>query len=202
MCNISLSTFQRLPIYLNYLKSLKEVEYISSKQIANVLMYGEVQVRKDLASVCDSGKPKIGHKVCDLIVALERVLGCNNGTKAIIVGVGKLGQTLLGYKGFSDYGLAIVAGFDERKDIISSSPEIPVFHVSQLANFIKGSDVSLAILTTPASVAQEVADILMDNGIKGIWNFAPKRLVAKEGVVIKDENLAASLAMLSGQIKE
>ena len=111
---ISKSVLKRLPGYLSYLKSIPEGEavYISATALANALSMGEVQVRKDLAMVSDGGRPKIGYLRSQLVEDISQFLGYDNTTDAILVGAGKLGQALMGYKGFDAYGLNILAAFD------------------------------------------------------------------------------------------
>ncbi len=202
--NISLSTFERLPAYLHYLQNhCKEVEYISATQIANYLNFGEVQVRKDLASVCSIGKPKIGYNVNELISNLQNYLGCNTKTEAIIVGVGNLGQALMQFKGFRHYGLEILAGFDINKELCDKSIEgNRILHVTKLEEVVKALNIKLAILTIPPQHAQVMADLLVRAGIKGIWNFTMAHITAPKGVAIKNENMAASLALLSKKINQ
>ena len=111
---ISKSVLKRLPGYHAYLKSLQNSDspYISATAIANALDMGEVQVRKDLAMVSDGGRPKVGYVRERLIEDIEQFLGYDNTTDAILVGAGRLGQALLGYNGFDEYGLNILAAFD------------------------------------------------------------------------------------------
>ena len=111
---ISKAVLKRLPGYLTYLRSLPEgsAPYISATALAAALGMGEVQVRKDLAMVSDGGRPKIGYQRESLIEDIEQFLGYDNATDAVLIGAGKLGQALLGYKGFAEYGLNILAAFD------------------------------------------------------------------------------------------
>ena len=111
---ISKSVLKRLPGYLNYLKSMPENSppNISATALANALGMGEVQVRKDLATVSDGGRPKIGYLRESLIEDIEQFLGYDNTTDAVLIGAGKLGQALMGYSGFEEYGLNILAAFD------------------------------------------------------------------------------------------
>ena len=201
--SVSKATIQRLPVYLNYLKALKEKpEYISSAYIAQALKLGEVQVRKDLASVCDVGKPKLGYVTEKLIAVLEAYLGYNDNVSALLVGVGRLGQALMAYKGFERYGLKIVAGFDVSPSVIGSSVSgKPVYNVAELPTFIKETGVNIGIITLPEEHAQETADILVSSGIRGIWNFSPTHIIVPDNVAIKNENMASSLAVLSNQLK-
>lgn len=201
---ISLSTIRRLPIYLHYLKSLDVSQpNISATQIAGALNLGEVQVRKDLASISCGGKPKVGYEVDKLIRELESYLGANDENSAVIVGVGRLGQALLEYDGFEQFGLEIVAGFDVREELFGKSiGGKPIFDEKQIASYVSDNGIAMAIITVPAVYAQATADKLIESGIKAIWNFSPTHIVVPDSVVVKNENLAASLAVLSKQLKE
>lgn len=199
---ISFSTLKRLPVYLRYLKDLPaETLNVSATSIAAELGYGDVQVRKDLGSVSGAGRPKTGYNKNDLIFTLENYLGYNKIKKAVIVGAGKLGKALLGYSGFKDYGLDIVAAFDIRED----NSEIcgkPVFAVDCLGDFCRENDIHIGIITVPASSAQQICDQMCASGIKAIWSFAPIRLKVPENVLLHEENMAASLALLSKQLQQ
>lgn len=199
---ISFSTLKRLPVYLRYLKDLPaETLNVSATFIAAELGYGDVQVRKDLGSVSGAGRPKTGYNKNDLIFTLENYLGYNKIKKAVIVGAGKLGEALLGYSGFKDYGLDIVAAFDIRED----NSEIcgkPVLAVDCLGDFCRENDIHIGIITVPASSAQQICDQMCASGIKAIWSFAPIRLKVPENVLLHEENMAASLALLSKQLQQ
>ena len=110
---LSRATLGRLPMYLRYIRRTN-TDKISATQIAKGLGLGEVQVRKDLASVCAEGLPKVGYPVSALRRDMERALGVNVPVSAVIVGAGKLGSALMEYDGFADYGMKIVAAFDHR----------------------------------------------------------------------------------------
>lgn len=199
---ISFSTLKRLPVYLRYLKDLPaETLNVSATFIAAELGYGDVQVRKDLGSVSGAGRPKTGYNKNDLIFTLENYLGYNKIKKAVIVGAGKLGEALLGYSGFKDYGLDIVAAFDIRED----NSEIcgkPVLAVDCLGDFCRENNIHIGIITVPASSAQQICDQMCASGIKAIWSFAPIRLKVPENVLLHEENMAASLALLSKQLQQ
>lgn len=199
---ISFSTLKRLPVYLRYLKDLPaETLNVSATSIAAELGYGDVQVRKDLGSVSGAGRPKTGYNKNDLIFTLENYLGYNKIKKAVIVGAGKLGEALLGYSGFKDYGLDIVTAFDIRED----NSEIcgkPVLAVDCLGDFCRENNIHIGIITVPASSAQQICDQMCASGIKAIWSFAPIRLKVPENVLLHEENMAASLALLSKQLQQ
>ncbi|MCI8613459.1 MAG: redox-sensing transcriptional repressor Rex [Clostridia bacterium] len=201
----SKATVSRLPVYLRYLRQkLREGdENISSTCIAEDLRLNPVQVRKDLALISPiSGRPKLGFAVKDLIQALENFLGCNNVNDALLVGVGGLGSTLLSYEGFKNYGLNIVAAFDIREEIIGKKiNNIMVFHVEKLNDIVRRLNVKMGIVTVPAAVAQSIVDYMVKSGICAIWNFAPMHLKVPENIAVKNEDLAASLAVLSRELK-
>ena len=205
---ISQSVLKRLPGYLNYLKSLPEnaPPNISATALATALGMGEVQVRKDLAMVSDGGRPKVGYQRERLVDDIERFLGYDNTTDAVLIGAGKLGRALMAYNGFSEYGLNILAAFDARPKAERTEDGKPIYHISKLAQFCHTHKVLMGIITVPAEGAQEVADQLIAGGIKAIWNFAPVHLEVPAGILVQNENMATSLAVLSvhlqAQIKE
>ena len=201
---VSLHTLQRMPQYLSYLISLpdKDDGYISAKAIGEALSLGEIQVRKDLAAVSDGGKPKVGYRICDLIGDMESFLGYDDVNDAVLVGAGKLGRALMGYRGFEKYGLNIVAAFDTNPSTLGKDESgKPVFPMEKLGSLCRRMNVRIGIITVPAEVAQQVCDSLVDSGILAIWNFSPTHLTAPEHILIKSENMAASLAMLSKHLK-
>ena len=205
---VSKSVLKRLPGYLNYLKTLSDVPspYISATALANALGMGEVQVRKDLAMVSDGGRPKVGYLRKALIDDIEQFLGYDNTTDAVLIGAGKLGRALLGYSGFEAYGLNILAAFDADPNCSRQEASVPVYHISKLHAFCDNQKVLMGIITVPAEYAQSVCDQLIACGIKAIWNFAPTHLEVPAGILVQNENMATSLAVLSmhlqAQIKD
>lgn len=197
---ISKSVLKRLPGYLTYLKNVPDdaPAHISATALANALGMGEVQVRKDLALVSDGGRPKIGYLRERLINDIEQFLGYNNTTDAVLIGAGKLGCALLGYHGFAEYGLNILAAFDSdaSKVGIDESGK-PILPMSELPEFCLSRKVLMGIITVPSAYAQDVCDQLISNGIKAIWNFAPAHLDVPENILVQSQNMATSLAVLS-----
>ena len=196
---ISKSVLKRLPEYLGYLKSLHDDAgtHISATALANALGMGEVQVRKDLAMVSDGGRPKIGYLREALIEDIEQFLGYDNTTDAVLIGAGKLGQALLDYKGFQEFGLHIRAAFDVAPKMALTEGKKPVYPLDELENYCRKHKVLMGIITVPGEHAQEVADRLVSCGIKAIWNFAPARLEVPSQILVQYENMATSLAVLS-----
>ncbi len=203
MCTIPKATLGRLPLYLNYLKSMPEVEgaTISATAIAKALSLGDVQVRKDLAAVSGAGKPKIGYERASLVADIERHLGYEQLTNAVLVGAGKLGRALLDYDGFEKFGVRIIAGFDCNDEVVrigKSSKEI--LPIKDINTYCTENNVRLGIITVGQGSAQEVCDKLVESGVGAIWNFAPCTLNVPADIVLKQENLALSLAYLNNQI--
>ena len=199
--SIPKATLGRLPQYLAYLRSLPEMRRtISATAIAQALSLGDVQVRKDLAAVSGAGKPKIGYETDKLITDIESHLGYERLTNAVLVGAGKLGRALLDYDGFEDFGVKIVAGFDCNASLKKGTKDI--LPISDIGAFCREHNVRLGIITVGQGSAQEVCDKLVESGIEAIWNFAPITLKVPNGVLLKQENLALSLAYLNNQISK
>ena len=205
---ISKAVLKRLPGYLAYLKNMPEGSSpnISATALANALDMGEVQVRKDLAMVSDGGRPKIGYQREALIDDIEQFLGYDNTTDAVLIGAGKLGQALLGYRGFDDYGLNILAAFDAKPSREKTEDGKPIYPMDKLEPFCRANKVLMGIITVPGEYAQQVCDKLIGCGIKAIWNFAPVHLEVPPHILVQYENMATSLAVLSmhlqAQIKD
>lgn len=202
---VSLQVIKRLPFYLKYLTQAERegTDSISAAQVARDLSLNEVQVRKDLAAVSVSGgKPRVGYDIHPLIADIENFLGVKNTNEAVLVGVGHLGKALLSYDGFASQGLKIVAAFDNNE--VLEGVEVHgkmVFPLYKLANLTQRLRVSIGIITVPAEAAQQVADLLVEGGVAAIWNFAPVRLSVPAGVMVQNENMASSLALLSQHLR-
>ncbi|HWS42850.1 MAG TPA: redox-sensing transcriptional repressor Rex [Pseudoflavonifractor sp.] len=204
MLTISRQTLLRLPQYLNYLKTLPSgIEYISATALAQAMNLGDVQVRKDLAAVSDRGRPKVGYETSGLIYDIESFLGYDNADSAVIVGAGNLGRALLSYEGFSTYGLDIVAGFDTdrvRQGVTENGKRI--FPLSRLGEICQRVKIKIGIIAVPAAAAQSVCDTMIGAGVLAVWNFAPVHLTVPEGILVQNENMAVSLAVLSKHLAD
>ena len=137
----------------------------------------------------------------NLIEDISRFLGYDNTTDAILVGAGKLGRALLGYSGFEEYGLNILAAFDKTPVAEASEEGRPIYHIDQLDSFCRTNKVLMGIITVPAKYAQQVCDKMINCGIKAIWNFAPVHLDVPQGILVQNQNMATSLAVLSVHLK-
>ena len=166
----------RLSLYLRELQHLQNEghETISSGDLGSRLGFTDAQVRKDLAYFGQFGYPGIGYRTEELVPAIRRILGTDIQWQVVIIGIGNLGQALMGYKGFPQQGFHIVAALDA--DPAKSGIEvegIEVRPVSELDEIVKRHGVRLGMVAVPASEAQSVADQLVAAGVDGIVNFAP-----------------------------
>ncbi len=203
--SVSRQTVKRLPDYLTFLKGkAKEgVINISAPTVARGLSLNEVQVRKDLSAVSENGgKPRTGYLLSELILDIEKYLGYDNVKDAIVVGVGHLGIALMSFEGFKNHGLNVVAGFDTDKNLIGKEVHGKrIFSNDRIVDICKRLNIHLGIITVPDEYAQEICDIMVEAGILAIWNFAQAHLKAPENIIVQNENLAASLAILSKSIR-
>ncbi len=198
---VSKQALRRMPAYLLYLEALNPttVVSISATTIANELGLNEVQVRKDLAAASLSGgRPRTGFKVKELIRDIKSYLGYDDVYNAVIIGTGKLGQALLSYQGFAEYGLDIVAAFDTNPELIGQQfNRKPVYPPEKMPEICRSLKIQIGIITVPAEYAQDACDHLTESGIQAIWNFAPVLLTAPPEIIVQNENMAISLAILS-----
>jgi len=195
---------KRMPSYLQMLRVLQAEgqEHVSGTVLASVHNLESVIVRKDLARTGAAGRPRIGFNIAELIAAIERFLGWDNQTKAVLVGVGSLGTALLGYHGFQNFGFRFIGAFDCDAKVIGQWIHGRKVHaMDQLIPFVQRGKIQLGVLAVPASAAQETADLMVRAGIKGIWNFSPVHLELPAGIICQKEDLAEGLAVLSHRLR-
>ena len=190
--NISDKVINRLTLYHSILSDYieKDIEYISSPQIANLLHVDNTQVRKDIALLGYKGKCKVGYKVDDLKLLIEETLKFKTVKNAFIIGAGNLGMALAKYDNFANYGLNVLALFDNdslKMDMIINNKK--VYHISKLPELAKELNVDIAILTVPKAFAQKSAEFLVESNIKYIWNFTPTVLALPDEIEVCNENL-------------
>ena len=202
--NIAMSvpepTLRRLPLYYRLLKQLRDGGRtgVSCTMLGTELKLDPTQIRKDIEMTGTVGRPKVGYDLNELLCAIERFLGWDTTTEAFLVGAGSLGEALMGYPGFAECGLNIVAAFDVDPNkchrVIHGKH---VRHISKLPNLMRRMRVRFGIITVPASEAQHAADLLVEGGVLAIWNFAPAKIQAPERIIVTNEDLYCSLAVLS-----
>ena len=202
--DVSKATIGRLPSYLRFLQeaSARGDKFISSSVIAQNISVSSVLVRKDLAVVSsNAGVPRRGFGISTLIADIEKFLGYDKHSDVVIVGAGGLGKAFLGYEGFKNNGMTIVAAFDKDEKLVGG--EIsgkPILPMEEFASFVEKNKIRIGIIAVPKTAAQGVLDIMAAAGIKAVWNFAPAALKPPKGVVLKTEDLAASLSILAGKL--
>jgi redox-sensing transcriptional repressor len=201
---ISIPTIKRFPSYLRLLRQYKEEghQWVSATRLAEELGLTPIQVRKDMAGTGVEGRPKVGFEIDALITTIVCNLGWDNTTDAILIGAGHLGAALSRYEGFASSGLHIVAVFDSDPAKFGKAiGKTIVYPMNELRRYIQDHAINIAVIAVPADSAQEVAEILVDSGIKAIWNFAPKDLRLPPSVVIERTDLATSFAVLSAKCR-
>ena len=196
--SISKVVIKRLPRYLRVLESFmkREVERVSSKELAVKLGSTASQVRQDFNCFGDFGQHGYGYKVKDLYAKIKEILGLNKKYSSIIVGAGNIGQAIMNYSKFLDIGFDIEAIFDINPKLIGVSFRgIEVLDVDSLDNYVETHSVDIAILCVPEIQTNSVYNILKDR-VKGIWNFATVDLSSTEETSVENVNLNDSLFTL------
>ncbi len=205
MESVPYPSIRRFPLYLEVIKRMQQqgAGTVSAADIARELGLTNIQVRKDIGYTGIIGRPKIGYDILELEKVIMSLLGWHNTNDAFLVGVGALGSALLGYKGFEEYGLNIVAGFDVHPEIVGTKVHgKPIFHIDELASYVRRLKVAIGILTVSQNAAQQAADEMVRAGIRGIWNFSAEHLKVSDEIVVQRENLSASLALLSVRLSQ
>jgi len=203
--DIPRKTIYRLSLYLRCLVRLKDnnLRTVSSETLAKVAGVKPTQLRKDLTYLGQFGTRGLGYDVAGLAKMISDELGTTSLQPVILVGVGHLGLALLSYRGFEKEGFELVAAFDidperRREKQIAQ----PILEMAVLPEFVGQHKIKMAILTVPAAVAQEVANLLVECGIMGILNFAPIVLHVPQEVMVNNVNLAIELENLSYFIQD
>lgn len=200
---ISGKIINRLTLYHYILDDYisKNIEFIASNQIAALLNIDDSQVRKDISILNNSGKCRVGYIVKELKKSIEATLGFSKTKNAFIIGAGNLGMALAKYDNFTNYGLNIIALFDnDNKKIGHSVNNKIILDIEKLPNLSRKTDVDIAILTVPKEFAQSTADILIKAGIKYIWNFTPVVLSVPDNVQVWNENLMGNFLQFTYNI--
>lgn len=196
-------TLRRLPWYLAYVNMLRSqhTEYVSSTQIARKINVDASQIAKDLSFLNIKGKTRIGYQVEHLAVKLSNFLGFHEDHTAFIMGAGSLGSALIQDSGLMQYGLHIVAGFDvDEKKVGTEICGTPIYHISELKKQEERYNAEIGIITVPVEYAQESADLLIESGVRAIWNFTPFRIKVSDNVVIQNTSIYAHLAVMYNRI--
>ncbi|MDO5716215.1 MAG: redox-sensing transcriptional repressor Rex [Tissierellia bacterium] len=197
---ISPAVIRRLPKYYRALTELSEIRIsrISSKQLGKLTGFNPSQIRQDLNSFGGFGQQGYGYNVKNLKENMERILNIFTNKSMVLIGVGNLGKAILQYAEFSENGFHVRAAFDRDPNKIGTKIDgVRVRDIDDLAEYLKENKTDIAILTIHKDVAQRYATICTDHGVRGIWNFAPKKLKVPEEVIVENVWLNESLYTLS-----
>ena len=202
---ISRAVISRLPRYYRYLGDLLEagVERISSNDLSKKMQVTASQIRQDLNNFGGFGQQGYGYNVKYLYTEIGKILGLDRTHNFIIIGAGNLGQALANYAAFERSGFILKSLFDVNPRLEGVAIRgIPVRMMDELVDFLKENEIEIAALTIPKSKAVEVADILVENGIRAIWNFAHTDLDLPEDVIVESVHLSDSLMTLSYNVSQ
>lgn len=203
--DISRAVIKRLPRYYRYLGELMEdgVERISSNELSGRMKVTASQIRQDLNNFGGFGQQGYGYNVKYLYTEIGKILGLDKTHNFIIIGAGNLGQALANYASFERSGFILKSLFDVNPRLEGMSIRgVQVRMMDELVDFLADNEIEIAALTIPKSKAVEVADILVENGIKAIWNFAHTDLTLPKDVVVESVHLSDSLMQLSYNINQ
>ena len=202
---ISPAVIRRLPKYYRYLEEVEATgtDKLSSLQMSQDMGVNASQIRRDLNCFGGFGQQGYGYSVSKLKKEIAHILGLDKTYNLIILGAGRIGQALLGYRSFEREGFNIVGIFDSDASKIGENLEgKTVMPTGDIASFLKKNDIDIAIICTPKEVAQKAADHLVSCGVKAIWNFAPVDVAVRRGVVVENVHLSDSLYVLSYRLGE
>lgn len=202
---ISMAVIRRLPRYYRYLSDLLRVDIkrISSKELSERMGITASQIRQDLNCFGGFGQQGYGYNVESLFREIGRILGVERRFTTIIIGAGNMGNALANYENFKKRGFDLIGIFDISPDRVGKVINgIEIMHMDKLEEFMKNNVVDIAILTVPSHATAEVAEIVAELGVKGIWNFSPQDLKLSHNVVIENVHLSDGLAVLGYRIKE
>ncbi len=200
MKRIAESTVRRLSLYLRFLEEFENrgLATISSDELAARGGTTSAQVRKDLSFFGSFGKRGLGYSVPELAGRLRQILGLGREWRVAILGAGKIGSALAGYRGFRQRGFRIVAIYDSDPAKIGRKVNgFTIEDISNLTERVKIDAIDIGVLTVPAEAAQDVADQAVDAGLKAIMNFAPVQIAVPEDIAVKTVNMAMELEGLS-----
>ncbi len=194
------ATVGRLPIYLQALVDIAEsgASTVSSEALAEAAGVNSAKVRKDLSHLGSYGTRGVGYDVAYLIHQIRRELGLTQDWPIVIAGIGNLGHALANYRGFPERGFSVAALVDvDPSKVGQRVGRVAVHHVDDLPELVRSLDIAIGVIATPAAVVQEVADLMVEAGIRSILNFAPAVIVVPKGVSVRKVDLAVELQILA-----
>ena len=203
--NISMAVIKRLPKYYRYLQELmiNDVDRISSSDLSDKIGFTASQIRQDLNCFGDFGQQGYGYNIKGLYEQISVILGLSKQYKTVIIGAGNIGQAVANYTRFGKLGYDLEGIFDANPKLIGIEiRDVEIQDIDNLAQFLKTKHIDIGIICVPSVNAQKVCNILVENGVTGIWNFAPTDLDAPKDVIIENVHLSESLLTLTYLINE
>ena len=194
------ATLERLSLYYKTLQNLdnEEVVMISTLELAAMLDMKPEKIRKDLSMVGKFGMKGVGYDVVNLKLQLGNILGLNNYWRLAIIGIGNFGAALANYEKITDWGFIVAALFDvDEKKIGEEINGVRIYDFKKFVPISRRKLIDIGVIAVPDAEAQNVADILIEAGVKGIWNFTAAKINAPKNVTLVDENLMTGLSALS-----
>lgn len=203
--NISMAVIKRLPKYQRYLGELlkNDVDRISSKELSEKIGFTASQIRQDLNCFGDFGQQGYGYNVKDLYNEMCGILGLTKEYKTVIIGAGNIGQAIANYTRFETLGFSLDGIFDANPKLMGLTIRgVGIQDIDNLPKFLQQNKIDIGIICVPRISAQKVSDLLVQNGVKAIWNFAPTDLIIPDDVVVENVHLSESLLTLTYLLKE
>ncbi|WP_040212501.1 redox-sensing transcriptional repressor Rex [Clostridium polynesiense] len=197
--NISMAVIKRLPKYYRYLMELlkNDVDRISSKELSEKIGFTASQIRQDLNCFGDFGQQGYGYNVKELYNQISGILGLQKDYNTVIIGAGNLGQAIANYTRFNKLGFNLKGIFDANPKLVGIRiRDVDIADIDEMPEFLKHNSIDIGIICVPQTNAQKVCDMLVEGGVKGIWNFAPIDLAVPEGVITENVHLSESLLTL------
>lgn len=203
--NISMAVVRRLPKYHRYLGDMlrNDIRRVSSQELSRITGFTASQIRQDLNCFGGFGQQGYGYNVDELYKEIGKILGLDRIYKTIIIGAGNVGRAIANYTFFEESGFKLYGMFDNSsKKIGDNIKNLKVQSIEEVESFIKENEIEIGILCTPKEGTQKIAEVLVNCGIKGIWNFAPVDLKLNTNVIIENVHLSESLFTISYLLKE
>ena len=203
--NVSMAVIKRMPKYYRYLGELvkNDVDRISSKELGEKIGFTASQIRQDLNNFGDFGQQGYGYNVKELHNQIGAILGVGKEYNAVLIGAGNIGQAIATYSRFTDIGLGITAIFDANPKLVGMRiRDVEIKDIDELKGYLEENHIDMGILCVPRINAQKVCDVLVNGGVRGIWNFAPIDLHVPETVKVENVHLSESLLTLVYQMNK
>ena len=203
--NVSMAVIKRMPKYYRYLGELvkNDVDRISSKELGEKIGFTASQIRQDLNNFGDFGQQGYGYNVKELHNQIGAILGVGKEYNAVLIGAGNIGQAIANYSRFTDIGLGITAIFDANPKLVGMRiRDVEIKDIDELKGYLEENHIDMGILCVPRINAQKVCGVLVNGGVRGIWNFAPIDLHVPETVKVENVHLSESLLTLVYQMNK